>query len=67
MKFKDSIYKNQRLSEDIIHPVTGKIIIPANRKLAQYLIDKAEDAGIKVTVDMFAEPRSRISQPNKEL
>jgi hypothetical protein len=61
MKFKDTIYKKQRLSADLRHPETGELLIPANRELTQALIDRAESAGLKVTAEMFKLPRPKIS------
>jgi hypothetical protein len=61
MKFKDSIYKKQRLSADLRHPQTGELLIPANRELTQALIDRAESTGVKVTAEMFRMPRPKIS------
>jgi hypothetical protein len=61
MKFKDTIYKKQRLSADLRHPETGELLIPANRELTQVLIDRAESAGLKVTAEMFKLPRPKIS------
>ena len=63
MKFKDTIYKKQRLSSDLRHPETGELLIPANRELTQFLIERAESAGIKVTSEMFKLPRPKISRP----
>jgi len=67
MKFKDTIYARRKPRVDVICPKTGEILVPAFRTLTKKYVMKAEESGVKITLDMLYDPHANRKTDNEKV